>query len=231
MTYAACYQAFGRDFWIEPASAQFANAVFHDEYQINDLRPHQVRTVVDVGAHVGSFTLLCHHYWPNARIVAVEPHPESFELLEKNTKHIPREKLTLINAAVTRNSGKCLLSSPVSHSRVAEYVPDMWNALEPRSGEFGIQVDAVSTEDLWSLLSGVGIEQIDLMKLDCEGAEYAILPALAKFNMMRSIGWIRGEWHCRKQNAILSAALTPTHAFNIDPNLPHEVGLFIAHRL
>jgi FkbM family methyltransferase len=231
MPHAACYQAFGRDFWIEPASSQFANAVFHDEYQINDLRPHNVRTVVDVGAHVGSFTLLCHHYWPNARIVAVEPHPESFELLEKNTKHIPREKLTLINAAVTHNSGRCLLSSPVSHSRVSEYVPDLWNALEPRASEFGIEVDSISTEDLWAILSEEGIKEVDLMKLDCEGAEYAILPDLARIGTMPSIGWIRGEWHYRRQNPILSSALARTHAFNIDPNLPHEVGLFIAHRL
>jgi hypothetical protein len=40
MPHAACYQVFGRDFFIEPASAQFANAVFQDEYQINDLRSH-----------------------------------------------------------------------------------------------------------------------------------------------------------------------------------------------
>jgi FkbM family methyltransferase len=231
MPHAACYQAFGRDFWIEPASSQFANAVFHDEYQINDLRPHDVRTVVDVGAHVGSFTLLCYHYWPNARIVAVEPHPESFELLERNTKHIPREKLTLINAAVTQKCGRCLLSSPVSHSRVSEYVPDLWNALEPRASEFGIVVDSISTEDLWTILREERIEEVDLMKLDCEGAEYAIFPDLARIGAMPSIGWIRGEWHCRRQNPILSSALARTHAFNIDPNLPHEVGLFIAHRL
>jgi FkbM family methyltransferase len=231
MTHAACYQAFGRDFWIEPASAQFANAVFHDEYQINDLRAHNVRTVVDIGAHVGSFTLLCHHHWPDARIVAVEPHPESFELLVKNTKHISSEKLTLINAAVTHNSGRCLLSSPVSHSRVSDYVPDLWHTLEPRAGEFGMQVDAISTEDLWTLLQEEGMQEVDLLKLDCEGAEYAILPELARLGAMKSIGWIRGEWHYRKQNPLLASALVRTHAYNIDLNLPHEVGLFIAHRL
>jgi hypothetical protein len=69
------------------------------------------------------------------------------------------------------------------------------------------------------------------MKLDCEGAEYAILPELARLGAMRSIGWIRGEWHYRKQNPVLASALARTHAFNIDLNLPHEVGLFIAHRL
>jgi len=88
-SFPACYQVFGRNFYIEPASAQFANAVFQDEYQINDLRPHNVRTIVDIGAHVGSFTVLCHHYWPEAKIVAIEPHPDSFDLLQRNTAHSP----------------------------------------------------------------------------------------------------------------------------------------------
>jgi hypothetical protein len=47
------------------ASEQFANALFHHEYRINDLRSHNVRTIIDVGSHVGSFTVMAHHYWPN----------------------------------------------------------------------------------------------------------------------------------------------------------------------
>lgn len=230
MTYPACYQVFGRDFYIEPASAQFANAVFQDEYQIKDLRPHNVRTIVDIGAHVGSFTVLCHHYWPAASIVAVEPHPDSFELLQRNTLHIPPEKLTLINAAVTSKSGKCLLASPVSHSRVSEYAPCLWESIEPRRSDFGLSVDSVTTAELWSRIQECGIDEIDLLKLDCEGAEYVVLPELAKLGLLKLIGWIRGEWHSRKNNFLLASALAPTHEFNIDANRPHEVGLFIAHR-
>ena len=48
MSHAGCFQAFGRDFYIEPASAQYANAVFQDEYQIRELRKHDIRTIVDL---------------------------------------------------------------------------------------------------------------------------------------------------------------------------------------
>jgi FkbM family methyltransferase len=231
MHHAACYQVFGRDFYIEPASAQFANAVFHDEYQIRDLRQHNVRTIVDIGAHVGSFTVLCHHYWPNAQIVAVEPHPQSFELLEYNTSHIPASQLLLVNAAVAKRSGKCLLASPVSHSRVAEYVPDIWDSIQPRHQDFGIKVPAVTVEDLWSKISTWGMQEIDLLKLDCEGAEYVVIPELSALGLMSRVGWIRGEWHSRKDNPLLEVFLQETHAYNIDLNLPHDVGLFVGHRL
>jgi FkbM family methyltransferase len=230
MSFPACYQVYGRDFYIEPASAQFANAVFQDEYQVNVLRTHHVRTIVDIGAHVGSFTVLCHHYWPDARILAVEPHPESFDLLVRNTAHIPKEKLTLIHAAVSRESGRCILSSPVSHSRVSEYVPKVWESLEPRPADFGLQVDAITPKDLWEKLVDVGMDEVDLLKLDCEGAEYLIISELSALGLMDRIGWIRGEWHSRKFNHILAGFLAQTHVFHIDPNPPHSVGMFVAHR-
>ncbi len=229
-SFPACYQVFGRNFYIEPASAQFANAVFQDEYQINDLRPHNVRTIVDIGAHVGSFTVLCHHYWPEAKIVAIEPHPDSFDLLQRNTAHSPATQLLLINAAVTKKSGKTLLSSPVSHSRVSEYVPDVWDELKPRNRHFGIEVPAITTEGFWQQIAEFGITEVDLLKLDCEGAEYLILPELSRLGLLQHIGWIRGEWHSRKDNPILAAALENAHAFNIDANQPHDVGLFVGHR-
>ena len=228
--FSVCYKAFGRDFHIEPASIQHANAVFQDEYEIKELRQHNVRTIVDIGAHVGSFTVLCHQYWPAAKIVAVEPHPDSFALLQQNTAHIPEDRLLLVNAAITKDSGTTLLSSSVSHSRVGEYVPSLWADLEDRPGNFGVQVPAVTTSDLWEMLSAFGIQQVDLLKLDCEGAEYVVLPELNRLGLMNQVGWLRGEWHCRSSNGILDVSLAPTHEFHIDPNQPHDVGLFLAHR-
>jgi FkbM family methyltransferase len=230
MSFPACYQVYGRDFFIEPASASFANAVFQDEYQVGVLQSHQVRTILDIGAHVGSFTVLCHHYWPDARIVAVEPHPESFELLVRNTAHIPKENLTLINAAVAPESGRCILSSPVSHSRVSEYIPKELESIEPRHSCFGLQVDCISPKDPWKKLGDVGIDEIDLLKLDCEGAEYLIISEFVALGLMERIGWIGGEWHSRKDNLLLAGFLSQTHVFNIDPNHPHSVGMFVAHR-
>lgn len=229
-SFPACYQVFGRNFYIEPAGAQCANAVFQDEYQLNDLRPHNVRTILDIGAHVGSFTVLCRQHWPEAKIVAVEPHPDSFELLQRNTAHIPADQLLLINAAVTKQSGRTLLSSPVSHSRVGEYVPDVWEEIEPRSRNFGIEVPAITTETLWQRCVEFGISEVDLLKLDCEGAEYVTVPELSRLGLLRYVGWIRGEWHSRKDNSLLASALEVSHAFNIDPNQPHDVGLFVGHR-
>ena len=70
-----------------------------------------------------------------------------------------------------------------------------------------------------------------MIKLDCEGAEYLIVSELSALGLMDRIGWIRGEWHSRKDNLLLANLLSQTHVFNIDPNYPHSVGMFVAHRV
>jgi hypothetical protein len=80
-------------------------------------------------------------------------------------------------------------------------------------------------------ITDFGIYKVDLIKLDCEGAEYLIVTELSALGLMDRIGWIRGEWHSRKDNLLLANLLCQTHVFNIDPNYPHSVGMFVAHRV
>jgi hypothetical protein len=86
-------------------------------------------------------------------------------------------------------------------------------------------------EQFWTQVTDFGIDEVDLIKLDCEGAEYLIISELSALGLMDRIGWIRGEWHSRKDNLLLANLLSQTHVFNIDPNYPHSVGMFVAHRV
>jgi hypothetical protein len=63
----------------------------------------------------------------------------------------------------------------------ADYVPDVWESLEPRYRDFGVEVPSVTFEQIWAQAADFGIDEVDLIKLDCEGSEYLIvseLPAL-----------------------------------------------------
>lgn len=109
-------------------------------------------------------------------------------------------------------------------------MPGLWKDLNERPGDFGVEVPALTTGELWDQLKSFGIQQVDLVKLDCEGAEYTILPEPNRMNLLFHVGWLRGEWHCRDANLILNESLDSTHSFHIDLNEPHDVGLFLAHR-
>ena len=49
-----------------------------------DVENHDVKTVVDIGALIGAFSMWAHEQWPNAKIYAYEPDPESFKMFVKN---------------------------------------------------------------------------------------------------------------------------------------------------
>jgi len=132
--------------------------------------------------------------------------------MAKNMSHILESQLLRINSPISTKPGKCLLSFPVSNSLVANYVPDVWESLEPRYRDFGI-------------------DEVDLIKLDCEGAEYLIVSEISALGLKDRIGWIRGEWHSRRDNLLLANLLGRTRVYNIDPNHPHSVGMFVAHRI
>jgi hypothetical protein len=48
---------------------------------------------------------------------------------------------------------------------------------------------------------------------------------------MHHIRWIRGDWHCRKDNLLLANIHGYTHAYNIESNLPTDVGVIVRHRI
>ena len=136
-----------------------------------------------------------------------------------------------INAAISPKPGKCLLSFPVSNSRVADYVPDVWELREPRYRDFDVEVPSLTVEQFWSQVTGFGIDEVDLIKLDCEGAEYLIVSELSALGLMNRIGWIPGEWLSRRDNLLLANVLSQRHLFKLDPNHPHLVGMFVVHRV
>jgi hypothetical protein len=88
----------------------------------------------------------------------------------------------------------------------------------------------VAVEPFWTQVTDFGIDEVDLIKLAWEGAEYLVISELSARGLMDRIGWIRGEWHSRKDNLLLANLFGQPHVFNIDPNYPHAVGMFVTHR-
>jgi hypothetical protein len=96
--------------------------------------------------------------------------------------------------------------------------------LEPRYRDFGMEVPSLTVEQFWTQVTDFGIDEVDLIKLAWEGAEYLIISELSARGLMDRIGVIRGEWHSRKDKLPIANLLGQTHDFNIDPNYPHSVG-------
>jgi FkbM family methyltransferase len=146
--------------------------VFHrvfarDEYRLDGVAPGSWDTVVDIGGHIGTFAIRASK--AAKRVLAYEPTPESYELLVRNTGRRPNVQAHRLAVAGTKGTLKLILGK--NPSRNSLYPP----GTEPNLGE--IEVAATTLEEIFRENA---VERCDLLKVDCEGAEYDLLYAAPK---------------------------------------------------
>lgn len=154
------------------ADEDACSAVFHhDTYHLREL-PFSPETILDVGAHIGSFSAKCRALWPSASIVQVEPDPAHHSVLRRSCPSFMPVAISYSSTEVSVTSSV----TPGTGSTMGSFTTD------------GRGVPAVTLE---SILDGRGWDRCDLLKLDCEGAEYDILEHcdLSRFRH------IVGEYH------------------------------------
>ena len=143
-------------------------------------------TVLDVGANIGHMTsLLAHAVGDRGRVIAFEPHPETFALLRRNSAEWSRlpgwPAIDTHQVGLSDRDGIATLSTDVFE--VNQGAP----SLEPR-GQQGDPIDEHSVrvqrlDDIIDDATTVGV-----MKIDVEGHE---LRALRGANALLSAGRIR----------------------------------------
>jgi FkbM family methyltransferase len=123
------------------------------------------RFIIDGGANVGHSSAFLLTRFPTARVVAVEADDRNFELLARNIAPFGY-RATAINAAIWSHRGALAVSRGTYldgrewSTQVVEHgSPDM-----PR----------VEGIDIGSLIKSCGMDRVDLLKLDVEGAELPI---------------------------------------------------------
>jgi len=138
------------------------------EVFLSFLKPHM--TFVDVGAHVGYYTLLAAKRV--AQVYAFEPDPESFELLARNINVNGYTNVKGFHAAVTDKMGRATLqvdSEAWGNSLCSENVANPVQQLD---------VETVSLDELFA--SGSLGDHIHLVKVDVQGAEELVLNGARK---------------------------------------------------
>jgi FkbM family methyltransferase len=125
---------------------------------------------VDLGAWIGPTVLLAAA--KAERIVCAEPDPEAFPVLRKNLDLNPAvaAKTTALQVAVGPKDGCAVLSSAGSGGDSNS------SLVRPRDAGSHWTVEQVT---LATLLARAGIHAADFVKMDVEGAEYALVPTLA----------------------------------------------------
>jgi len=162
----------------------------HQSVVINVLFQQEFPIVIDVGAHIGSFMKLVKKHREHAKVICIEPCPESFKILQRNAEN---EDVVLYQAAVRYDKANVFIDG--FGATGGGYLCNSCDVL-PGLGDSGLFVadSDVRLMSLEDIIQKNKIDQIDLLKLDCEGSEWQILEKCSD-ETIDKIQCIVGEFH------------------------------------
>ena len=157
---------------------------FQGAYTPHYLPVEENDVVVDIGANIGVFTVYAALRTQNT-VYAVEPFPSNYEALEQNIRANGLNNVIPLRFAVSDKSGTELFfdSEESQHHRLKKVALG--------GTEKYIEVPTITLKDL---MDTNHIEQIDFLKMDCEGSEGIILRSTSKDYLQR-IRKIAMEFH------------------------------------
>jgi len=143
----------------------FTHVWLIQEYRNDNFIIKKNDIIIDIGAHIGLFSLLASTNCTKGKILSFEPVKDNFLLFEENIKLNNKENISVFNNAISSKNElvKIYLDNDESgHSLLS-------------SGE---NYEQVNSKTLETIFVENNLEYCDLLKLDCEGAEYEIFENL-----------------------------------------------------
>jgi FkbM family methyltransferase len=147
---------------------------FFDNIYFDGFPPEKSLTdapvVIDIGANVGFFSLNIFSKYPQAKVIAFEPMPFNYaQLLDYHQEYKDFNWVIENKAIADHSDGITLYTSTV-------------DGFSTMAGVFkqGGQANQINVETITlnEVIDANMLHKIDLLKLDCEGSEYAIIYAL-----------------------------------------------------
>lgn len=141
-----------------------------DVDNLSELSCHELHTIVDIGANIGTFSLACAERFPTSKIFCYEPVPHTYIQLERNVSiNGLAKRISTHNAAVVgaEDIDTVQIWTRRGHSANSSLCGGL-NTAESLG-----QWTEVPAMSLHSIISSID-STIDLLKVDVEGAEYEI---------------------------------------------------------
>lgn len=140
----------------------FENDIFFTN--VPEYKPSNDDIIIDVGAHIGTFSLLAASKVPNGTVYAIEACKETFNLLRINVMLNHIKNINISHLALSNEKGFCTLH-------------------HDESGNWGNRIVGIPTESservpmdtLKNFFTAQKITRCDFLKFNCEGAEFPII--------------------------------------------------------
>jgi FkbM family methyltransferase len=161
------------------------------KYLFKKKRREQERTIVDIGANIGNYSLLVNAISESVKIHAIEPVPNNYTELCKNVLHV--NNIIPYNMAINEQSGVLsIYDYDDNNSEHASLYKEVFTRLHNNSKVEEFTVKAMSLDEFCEINH---IENIFLLKIDTEGNEYNILRSAKRMFAEKKIEIIQFEFN------------------------------------
>ncbi len=165
------------------------------EYNFKNIDFQEGDTVIDIGGNIGMVSIYLAKKFPFLKIYAFEPVYQNYENFKKNIElnKIPKDTITLEHKAVTKD-GRMVDMSINALNTGGSSISDVIS-----TGAITQECNCnIKSTTLDKIIKKYKIQNIKLLKIDCEGSEYEILYGTKEKNL-KNIQILRGEFHENKQ--------------------------------
>ena len=167
------------EFYCRVNKDDFKIMTIHEDEIIEHFTPKQGDIVVDIGAHIGLYTIISSkRVGTNGKVIAIEADPGNFEMLNRNIKLNQLTNVIALNYAVYSKETKIKLYLPSGESGFTKYntIVSDWANNEDKF----VEVNA-NTLDYLLQLNQIREEEVNWIKIDVEGAEFEVLKGLLMY--------------------------------------------------
>ena len=151
----------------------FMYGVYRVEEKHRDTMLGRIRkggTILDVGAHIGYYTLLfAKRVGADGRVIAFEPSTATYERLVENISLNEFDNISTVKAAASNSAGTATINVAAGNNTGS-------TSLHFESGAVGTElVDTVAIDDY---LARYAIDDVSVVKIDVEGHELQVLEGM-----------------------------------------------------
>lgn len=152
----------------------------YDIYSDPHFKLDQHSIILDLGAHIGTFTIKAGNLASQGKVLAYELSPDNYAMLAENVRLNNFSHVQAFNLGVSDHAGELTVyfgENSLAHS------------IHHTDASQGGKPTTVKTTTLDAIIDQHNLDRVDLLKVDCEGAEYDILLAAsdAAYNKIRNL--------------------------------------------
>jgi FkbM family methyltransferase len=196
-------------------------------YTIFGTSPENGWKVVDIGGGIGDYAIYASYANPDSSIFTFEPTRSSYSLLKSNLQINGIVNVRTFPEAVWSKPGTLIMDASSNE-------PVTYRSMEQTAANHTGDQNAVKSVTLEGIFERETIDKCDLLKIDCEGAEYPILFCTPE-EVFERIERIILEYHeftpDQSVEKIISLLSGIGYSVKIHPNYVHDhLGYLYAYR-